>query len=62
MKNQAGVVPVSSSPARKSLQDHPMVLAEIREMESAIADLKAAIERGETVGPVDRGMSKHDDS
>jgi hypothetical protein len=38
-----------------------MVLTEIAEMERAIADFKAAVERGETVGAVDRGMTKKDD-
>jgi hypothetical protein len=30
-------------------------------MERAISDFKAAVERGETVGNVERGMSKSDD-
>ena len=38
----------------------PMIQTEIREMERAIADFKAAIQRGETVGAVDRGLSKRD--
>ena len=45
----------------RQLQDHPMILTEIREMEKAITDFKEAVERGETVGAVDRGMSKSDD-
>jgi hypothetical protein len=48
------------SAPEKPLQDHPMIQPEIREMERAIADFKAAIQRGETVGAVDRGLSKRD--
>jgi len=51
---------ILSGPERQ-LHDHPMILTEIAEMESAIADFKAAIERGETVGTIDRGMSQGKD-
>jgi hypothetical protein len=44
----------------RPLQDHPMIQTEIKEMERAIADFKAAVERGETAGPVDHGLTKRD--
>jgi hypothetical protein len=40
------------------LQNNPRIALEIREMERALADFKAAVKRGETVGYVSTGMIK----
>jgi hypothetical protein len=45
----AGII---STAIERTLHDHPMVIAEIQEMERALDEFKAAVERGETVGDV----------
>jgi hypothetical protein len=42
----------------KPLHDHPMVITEVQEMERALEEFKEAVQRGETVGDVSRGMIK----
>lgn len=42
----------------RTFHDHPMVIVEIQEMERALDEFKAAVERGETVGNLSRGMIK----
>jgi hypothetical protein len=44
--------------SKKPINDHPMVITEIQEMEPALQEFKAAVQRGETVGDVSRGMIK----
>jgi hypothetical protein len=39
----------------RTLHDHPMVIVEIQEMERALEEFKAAVERGETVGEIAEG-------
>jgi hypothetical protein len=41
----AGII---STGIERTLHDHPMVIVEIQEMERALHEFKAAVERGET--------------
>ena len=42
----------------RPLKDHLIIQTEIKEIEEALKEFKAAVERGETVGNLSRGMIK----
>jgi DNA-binding FrmR family transcriptional regulator len=52
--HHAGII---TTGIEKPLHDHHRVITEIQEMERTLEEL-AAVERGETVGDVSRGMTK----